>query len=166
MEQEFTVKTVSEILGTNPETVRRWLRAGVLTAFPKNGEKSPSIIDPKSFEGLVKKMPKYSHALLTLGLIAGPVSAMAITALAATGVINNGIIGSKKDYAQDATKVDNIEYIIKAKIKKKQTEKKLKENEIEKIRVEIEDINNEIDQLEKLFVSFTVYKTNNKMPNN
>ena len=153
MERELTVKRVSEILGTNPETVRRWLRAGVLTAYPKVGEKSPSVINPKSFEGLIKKMPKYSPALFALGLIASPVSALAITAIAATEVINKSKISAKKDNAKNSTEVDNIEYMLMARIKKMQTEKKLREKEIEKMEVEIEDINNELDQLNKLFAS-------------
>ena len=144
MEKDLTVKNVSKILGTNPETIRRWLRAGVLTAYPKVGEKSASVIDPKSFESLVKKMPKYGPALLGLGLIAGPIGAMAITLLGASEVIRNGILNDEKE---------NINNVIISQIKKKQTEKKLKENEIERIKVEIKDIDNEIDQLNKMFAS-------------
>lgn len=152
----LTVKYVSKILGTNPETIRRWLRAGILTACPKVGEKSASVIDPKSFESLVKRMPKYGPALFALGLIVGPVGAMAINALATTGVIKNGMLSIDNDLIR----INDMEQLITSRINNKQTEKKLKENEIEKIKVEIEGIDNEINQLNKTLASL-INKTRN-----
>ena len=151
MENVLTVKYVSKILGINPETIRRWLREGILTACPKVGEKSASVIDPKSFESLVKRMPKYGPALFALGLIVCPVGAMAINALATTGVIKNSMLSIDDD--NDLTRINDMEQLLTSRINNKQTEKKLKENEIERIKVEIEGIDNEINQLNKTLVS-------------
>ena len=74
----YTVNQIALLLKTNPETVRRWIRTGKLTAI-QNSKKSGNIITDIELTKFVQKMPKYAGLLtatslnmpLALGAICG-----------------------------------------------------------------------------------------------
>ena len=66
--KSYNVKQISELLKTNPETVRRWIRSGKLEAV-QSSKKEGNIISEKALLQFLKSMPKYS------GLAAGALAA-------------------------------------------------------------------------------------------
>lgn len=66
--KSYNVKQISELLQTNPETVRRWIRSGKLEAV-QSSKKEGNIISEKALLQFLKGMPKYA------GLAAGALAA-------------------------------------------------------------------------------------------
>ena len=54
----YSVKEIAEMLNTNPETVRRWIREKKLDATIKS-KKSGHIIYESSLQSFLKSSPKY-----------------------------------------------------------------------------------------------------------
>ena len=86
--EEYTVNEIAELLNTNPETVRRWIRNNKLHAT-QNSKHEGNVISKESLDNFLKKNSKYgavatSTALLAFlgapGLIAGS-STIAATVL-------------------------------------------------------------------------------------
>ena len=67
--KEYTVKQISEILNTNPETIRRWIRTGKLTAT-QISKKNGNVISEESLRLFLESAPKY--AALAGGVVAAP----------------------------------------------------------------------------------------------
>lgn len=84
----FTVQQVADILKTNPETVRRWIRSGKLKA-EKTSNKTGNVILASSLENFGKIMPKYND-LIAKNLVDASVSA---TLLGAATVLTASVIG-------------------------------------------------------------------------
>lgn len=55
----YTVKQVSEIFDVNPETIRRWVRAGKLKAMELKSRKEGLRIEENSIEEFKKQYGKY-----------------------------------------------------------------------------------------------------------
>ena len=60
--KEYTVKEISDMLGTNQETVRRWIRDGKLYA-EQSSRKSGNIVTENSLNSFLKTAPKYAAVL-------------------------------------------------------------------------------------------------------
>ncbi len=77
----YSVKEIAQILDTNPETVRRWIRDDKLKAT-KNSNKEGSVVSEAELNRFLKKSPKYygaaAGAMIGAGLpLAGLVVATA-----------------------------------------------------------------------------------------
>lgn len=55
----YTVKQIAEMLDTNPETVRRWIRDKKLNAV-QSSRKDGNIITEEELQHFLKKSPKYA----------------------------------------------------------------------------------------------------------
>ena len=55
----YTVKEISEMLGKNPETVRRWIRDGKLKAG-QNTKKGGNYVSEEDLKKFLKNTPKYA----------------------------------------------------------------------------------------------------------
>lgn len=58
----YSVKHVAEILGTNEETVRRWIRSGKLKA-EKTSNKEGNVIKETALAAFAKTSPRYASAI-------------------------------------------------------------------------------------------------------
>lgn len=58
----YTVTQVSKMCNVNPETVRRWIRTGILNATLEN-KKSGFRIDEKSFKDFIIRYPKHRRVV-------------------------------------------------------------------------------------------------------
>lgn len=147
MENSYTVKQVSEMLKTNPETVRRWIRDGKLVA-EKSSNKSGNIILGSSLNSFVKTMPKYS-GILAASL---PITLISAAAVVAGSVAYDKLIENK---SLDGSKidVDSIKVLLESQIlsQKNDIEKKLRA--IEKLQVEISNSEKIIDKLNNLLIN-------------
>lgn len=90
----YSVKRVAEILGTNEETVRRWIRSGKLKA-EKTSNKEGNVIKEAALAAFAKASPKYASAIAAclsmgtgFGLAAFGLTGAASTILAAKEIEN------------------------------------------------------------------------------
>lgn len=81
--KEYSVQQISGMLKTNPETVRRWIRSGKLSAV-QGSRKSGNLVSEEALKQFMKETPKY------VGLVA---SVFAPTSLALPFALG-GVIGT------------------------------------------------------------------------
>ena len=58
--KKYSVKQIADMLNTNPETVRRWIRDGKLKAVQVS-RKDGNMIDENEFQRFIKAAPKYAN---------------------------------------------------------------------------------------------------------
>lgn len=73
----YSVKEIAEMLDTNPETVRRWIRCGKLEAIQES-RKSGNVVTDQMLDEFLKKSPKYAR--LVTGFLVAPLGLSAATA--------------------------------------------------------------------------------------
>ena len=125
----YTVKQVAQLLKTNEETVRRWIRSGKLTAS-LTSKKGGHVISGEALDVFVKEMPKYAP------ILAMSLAATSFTMSAVIGSVIGGLIAvadlSKKVTAKD------VESFLKKKIAAQQKSLERKEAQLKKLQEEIE----------------------------
>lgn len=84
----YSVKQIAELLNTNPETVRRWIRDGKLKA-EQTSRKDGNTVTEDELARFAKENPKYSSVLAVLGggVLGGTVATSAATSLLSAGAI-------------------------------------------------------------------------------
>ena len=125
----YTVKQVSQLLKTNEETVRRWIRSGKLPATLAS-KKGGNTISADALNNFVKETPKYAPILA---------ASLATSSLTMSAVIGS-IIGSLfvlADSKKTVTSKD-VESFLKKKIATQESILKKKEAQIKKLQEEIE----------------------------
>ena len=144
MSNSYTVKQVAELLNTNPETVRRWIRDGKLIA-DKNSNKGGNIILESSLKAFVKAVPKYS-TVLAANL---PLTIVGAAALATGGIALGKIEENEKI---DNSKIDlaSIKVLLESQILTQKSEIKKKKKTIEKLNSEISNAEKILNKLNKL----------------
>jgi len=83
----YSVKQIAEMLGTNPETVRRWIRDDKMKAVQVS-RKDGNIVTEAELERFVKATPKYLSKL-TVGM-----GMVAISPVVGIGALAGGIVAS------------------------------------------------------------------------
>lgn len=75
--ETYNVKQVAEMLNTNPETVRRWIRSGKLNAIQES-RKEGNVVTQQMLNAFIKSTPKYARfAMSAAGVSAGIITAAA-----------------------------------------------------------------------------------------
>ena len=59
--KNYSVKQIAEMLDTNPETVRRWIRAGRLESS-QTSKKDGNVISEEALKAFLECAPKYAAA--------------------------------------------------------------------------------------------------------
>lgn len=80
LKDEYTVNEVAELLQTNPETVRKWIRDRKLKATPGNSKKEGIRIDDSSLQSFLDENTKYSKKAITSATAALLTGGLAIPA--------------------------------------------------------------------------------------
>jgi excisionase family DNA binding protein len=62
--KSYNVKQIADMLNTNPETVRRWIREGKLKAV-QISRKDGNVIEENEFQRFLKVSPKYARISLS-----------------------------------------------------------------------------------------------------
>lgn len=124
----YTVKQVAELLSTNEETVRRWIRSEKLGAS-MTSKKSGHIITADALSHFVKTTPKYASAL----------TSSAASSPFALSVIVGGLLGSMFALVEGNKRVTakDVEIFLKEKIKGHVQAIEKKEAQLQKIKAEI-----------------------------
>lgn len=87
----YSVKQIAEMLGTNPETVRRWIRDDKLKAVQVS-RKDGNIVTEAELERFVKATPKYLSRL-TVGMGVVTMSPVVGIGALAGGIVASALLG-------------------------------------------------------------------------
>ena len=142
----YSVKEIADMLNTNPETVRRWIRSGKLEAI-RESRKSGNVVTKSMLDAFLKASPKYAG-------IAGGFLASSVRITTATAAIVGGLLAQqliKNDEIKNAH-VNTLE-ILKLLLSNIQSSKEnitRKNKSIKHLQEEIEDEQQRIDEAEKL----------------
>lgn len=149
----YTVKEIAELLGANPETVRRWIRDGKLQAVTNSKKKGENkVILERALNDFLKTSPKYAATLaahFTLGVEA--------TALGILGVTNAALaVWKAKEQELEKTRVgvDSVYAFLATRINEERIKlEALLNNRAEldkKIQIETDLLNQLLDSLNEL----------------
>ena len=139
----YSVKQVADMLKTNPETVRRWIRSGKLIA-QQDSRKGGNIIYESALREFVKTTPKYAST--TAALLLG-------TAAISTAFVG-GLVASKIAAEEQLTKAhisaEDIEKFILAEIESKRKAISTKKKTILQLETEVHDEEKKVSELQSL----------------
>lgn len=139
----YNVKQISDMLNTNPETVRRWIRSGKLKAV-QDSRKEGNIVSDDMLKLFLKKYPKYA------ALVASPLEAAVVGAVIGTaGLISKYVIDSDK-IKNSIIDADEVKKVILSEISTISDRIKQKENSISQLQDEIKSEKIKIEQLQAL----------------
>lgn len=147
----YSVKQIAEILKTNPETVRRWIRDKKLTAV-QISRKDGNVVTEDELYRFLKASPKYMPrftANMTASLVTAP--AIGVTAMLGTllGSKFLGYLDDKRDL-ETVVKSDDIVKFLKEQIREKNKVIQKKQEAIVRLESEIEDDRQKITQMKYL----------------
>ena len=155
----YTVKEISEILKTNPETVRRWIRAGKL-GTTKTSNKSGNIISEENLNKFIKSTPKYATFL------AGSMAVSPVALSLVVGGLIGGLVGSLVSIDKKKLGKDDIRKSIERQIAG--CEKRLSENKntLAQVKAKIEEDEKSLQQfkyaLDNLDLDLIAQQINNE----
>ena len=148
----YTVKQISEMLDTKPETVRRWIRNGKLDA-EKTSRKEGHIVKDEDLKAFLKSSPKYAGIIsgitsgaATAGLSAGVLATAPISFPLVAGFAVSSILAqkSKKKAIESLGQDEMKKYILYI-----QNESDRLVESIEQKRIMIEQLQDEIKRAEE-----------------
>ena len=141
--KSYSVKEIAEILNTNPETVRRWIRNKKLKATISS-KKEGHIIYESALQEFLKSSPKY--ATNVKAYLAG---VTAVTGLVAGGVAIQRLI-SREQMNQARITPESIIEFLQAEIQKKLEEIQIKEVTVQQLQQQVEMDKKQITEYQQL----------------
>lgn len=147
----YTVKEIAELLGTNPETVRRWIRDGKLQAVTNSKKKGENkVILEGALNAFLKTSPKYAATL------AAPFT-LGVTALGVLGVTNAALAvwkAKEQELGKARVGVDSVYAFLATRINEERTKLEALLNDRaeldKKIQIETDLLNQLLDNLNEL----------------
>ena len=142
----YSVKEIADMLNTNPETVRRWIRSGKLEAIQES-RKGGNIVTKSMLDTFLKSSPKYAG--IATGLLTSTIGVS--TALTA---ILGGVL-AQQIFKNDDIKITHVDTseIHKLLLVDIQSSKEniiRKQKSIKHLQEEIEEEQQHISEIEKL----------------
>lgn len=137
---EYNVKQISEMLDTNPETVRRWIRSGKLEA-EQTSKKGGNVVSEEALRKFLQSTPKYA------GLLAGPAIAATPVMGLPMGAIIGGIAGGFYQRKNHTVTPEYLKEHIASEIKKSEKLIKQKEVAIAQMQLELDNEKKNIQEL-------------------
>ena len=139
--ESYSVKQIAEMLNTQPETVRRWIRTGKLTAH-KNSRKEGHVISENDLSEFLKKTPKYAgfvgmagSALSSIAMTT-PLAAVAVSSVAG-GALASHILQGQKNKKNELFSKDDLKRYLRQEIMRRSNSINQKQLAIEKLQREI-----------------------------
>lgn len=144
----FSVKEIAEMLNTNPETVRRWIRSGKLEAI-QDSRKEGNVITEQMLNVFLKSSPKYAGALT---------ASTGLSSIAEVGVLTISILGGlvaqqyvKNENAKKArVSIAEIKKLLNVDIKSRTQTIRRKEETIRQLKNEIENEKAAIEEARRI----------------
>lgn len=151
----YSVKEIAEMLNTNPETVRRWIRDKKLDATIES-KKGGHIVYEAALHEFLKSSPKYAAAAKAslAGAIAG---AAVLPTVMVGGLIAQKLIDSEQLKKARISNKDVVNFL-RGEIKKYTDAINAKEDTIHQLRKQIEADQWQIAEFQKLIDSLSVEK--------
>ncbi len=153
----FTVREVSELLQTNPETVRRWIREDKLKA-DWNTKKEGNAISENALGDFLNSSPKYAMIAeqniaksSAVSPLATTISLIAGLSMGAVSAILIKMLLDKKSSSQDSiVSQDSLAKYLRECIKDSQAVLDKKKAELEKLTKEIEEEETQIKKYQAM----------------
>lgn len=146
--KSYSVKEIAELLHTNPETVRRWIRKGKLDATSGSSRKEGSSVSFAALQKFLEDSPKYAAA--ATASVASPAILASAGALAIIGQVvaakmasENSIENASVDTVQICAYIDQEAQALKKSIARKR-------EAVEQLSQEIERDTQSLEELKKL----------------
>ncbi len=147
----YSVKEIAEMLNTNPETVRRWIREQKLDATIES-KKSGHIVSEAALQGFLRTSPKY----------AATAKASLTGAAVMSTVMVGGLIAQKLIDAEQLKKarISNKDVItfLRGEIQKHEEAIAAKKGTIHQLQKQIESDQSQIAEFQKLIDNLSVKK--------
>jgi excisionase family DNA binding protein len=141
----YSVKEIADMLNTNPETVRRWIRSGKLEANQES-RKGGNVVTKSMLDAFLKNSPKYTG--IATGLLS-PVGLTTATAAIVGSIIVQQLI--KNDEIKNShVNTSEIKNLLFANIQTSRKNISRKKKNIKHLQEEILDEQARIDEAEKL----------------
>ena len=146
----YSVKQIAEMLGTNPETVRRWIRDKKLSAEKMSSRKAGNTVTEADLERFIKATPKYSTKL-TVGVGLATISPVVGIGALAGGIVASALHGLRegKNGVDICVRPEDLKSYLRTSIKKLNGIIENKQELIRQTEAEIEEISDQI----KLYAS-------------
>lgn len=142
----YSVKEIADMLNTNPETVRRWIRSGKLEAIQES-RKGGNFVTKSMLDAFLKTSPKYAG--IATGLLASPVGLTTATAAIVGGILAQQLI--KNDEIKNAhVNTSEIRKLLLSNIQSSKENIARKKKSIRHLQEDIEEEQQRIDESEKL----------------
>lgn len=149
--ETYSVLQISEMLKTNPETVRRWIREGKLEATKKS-KKTGNVITEGALKDFLKNSPKYkgivAGTIVGTGILGGLIAPGVTLAAAGTMYIAD-LLGeaSKKNKASVLYDKDTFTELVKKKINTNKEAIDNKQDTIRQLQKEIRELKKNTESL-------------------
>ena len=142
----YSVKEIAEMLNTNPETVRRWIRSGKLEAIQES-RKGGNVVTKQMLDAFLKTSPKYAG--VAAGLLVTPIGLTTATAAIVGGLFAKQI--KKNDELKNAqVNVSEITRLLQANINDSLDTIRRKQKSIEHLKTEIEAEQQRINEFKQM----------------
>lgn len=138
----YSVKQIAEMLDTNPETVRRWIRAGRLESS-RASKKEGNVVSEDALKTFLERTPKYAAAaagVAAASILLPPVSVIGASFAVSVGMsVASALARLERRKAETAS--DAKENLIQLQIEKKQL--------LEQIRAEAQQLQEQLIKQEQ-----------------
>lgn len=142
----YSVKEIADMLNTNPETVRRWIRSGKLKSIQES-RKGGNVVTKSMLDAFLKTSPKY--ASIATGLLASSVGLTTATAALVGGIITQQLI--KEDEIKKANvNTAEIRKLLSSNIESYTEKIARKKKSMQLLQEEIEEEQQRINDAKKL----------------
>ena len=143
----YTVKQVANMLQINPETIRRWIRQKKLVAI-QDSRKDGNVITQDSLNAFLKSMPKYA------GVVAG-IAGLGIVSPLGLPLLTGSIVGAftknnNEGIDNSLVFAEDLEKYLKSEIEIHESNIKIKEKNIEQLKLEIDSEIKQINEIKEL----------------
>ena len=145
--ETYSVKQIAALLGTNEETVRRWIRNGKIHAVQKS-RKDGNLVSDIELNRFLINTPKYMTRYLHIFPTAPPVVNLATIAGGVAVSMLRGYLDQKKTTARVTSK--ELKCYLQTNIRKWKEEEKRKQELINQTQKELGAINEKIKQYQFL----------------
>ena len=150
----YSVKEIAEMLNTNPETVRRWIRDKKLDATIES-KKGGHIVYEAALHEFLKSSPKYAAA--AKASVAGAIRAAVLPTVMVGGLVAQKLIDAEQLKKDRISNKDVINFL-RGEIQRYTEAIKAKEGTIYQLQKQIEADQSQITEFQKLIDSLSVEK--------
>jgi len=151
----YSVKEIAEMLNTNPETVRRWIRDKKLDATIES-KKGGHIVYEAALHEFLKSSPKYAAAA-KVSLAGAVVGAAVLPTVMVGGLVAQKLIDAEQLKKARISNKDVINFL-RGEIQRYTETIKAKEDTIHKLQKQIEADQSQITEFQKLIDSLSAKK--------